>query len=984
MVNYYNPDPESVDPVEREKNRAIREQEDAAMRAMTTMHGEDSLSVRDREEAGVSPKVPNHQHMTEAQRDTNKRHNKNILETIFTGKKLRKQSSLITLLFLLFGGGTLISVFLSPSLAIIHMKEVLTSELNTQLKDLDERSTLLLRSKLKDMTRGSCGAIKIKCDFSTMTEKQAAKFKAAGIDVKIADDRTWYSKKRGKIEKITFTDPDGKMQPIVIEKAEDLQKALLNSDNEPFRAAMIKGYNPLFAGLTDKVTLSVFRMYKATKGLVIKGDDDSERMKSLNSFVTSGDTADAKSIRVETDDSGNKRYFDDDGNELTKDQVDSAERSAGRISTLMQNGGYKNMLTTAAKGANALAYVDTSCTVFNSVRTMSALAKTIREAQSVRYAASMVLTPSDAMKAGDISQDEANFVHNTMSATKPATKTIDESQIMLASSSQPLPMRDDPEAGLSAYDSPFYRMVAYNDTPDVSLRASQYMLGGTSNILTEAVSYVTQKIAGATDPQKVSEMCGYIQNPVVRITGLAIGVTAGIGTFGVSTALSMGGALGIAMLLPYAEGQIADMVAGNVFKDITGVDSGDAAVVGSIALFGGIAKKRGSKPLSADTALQYAIADKNTYARYSSAQQYLARSTPFDAKNPHSFLGSIAGKIAPVLQRSKTNASAAMLNIASLIPTSFASLIPNTGAAAEKPANYYNQCNDIGYQRLNLGADAACGLRYGLVSDLDPMENLDWMLANNEITEDGEAKTRGAIAGAVAGSDWNYEKFLKECANRTMGWGENQDENQGDGYNCVSEANEPKNVHYRTYTFDKSVNDTLEGEPVESFGGSGTGIEQTGDDVPVSTDGWKYPVPLDFEITSDYMDSRRSDEHKGVDMVSKSGRTLGSTIYAAYKGKVVAAGKADGFGHWIVIEHMIDGKKISTVYGHMYADGLKVEKGDAVEAGDPIGIVGNDGQSSTPHLHFEVWNGSPLENGKPRDPKEFLEAAKKAQGAVNV
>lgn len=982
MVNFYNPDPFSESEEEQAKNAAIREREDAALRDMQTFRGEDSLSVRDREEAGVSPKVPNSQHMTEAQRSKNKRFNQEVLTALFTGKKLRKQGSVAFLLLGLLGGGGLLTTFLSPSLALIHMKEVLTSELNTQLKDMDERSTLLLRAKLKDMTKnmGSCGAIKIRCDFSTITEKQVEKFKAAGIEVKMADERTWYSDKRGKIESIKFTDPDGKSEPIAITKAEDLHKALMNADNTAFRAAMIKGYNPVFAGLTDKVSLSVLRFFGATKGIVISGDTDEERRKSVNRLVSGVEEGMSKTIRVEEDEKGNKRYFDSKGQEMTSEQVNGAERSAGRIAERMNNGGFRNMLTTAAKGAQITAAADTACTVFNSIRTMYALAKTTREAQAVRYSMSTLLTPVDSAKAGMGDPDIMNFAGNTYMQPAPAQKTIDPSKIMLANSSEPIPTVDDPEAGATALDSPFYKMVAYQEVPQVSMRASQYMLAGTTNILSEAINKLTAIITGGIDPQSVSEKCGYIQNPVVRITGLAIGIAAGIGTFGASTALTMGGALGIAMLLPYAEGQIADMVAGNVFTDITGIDSGDAAVVGSLALFGGIAKKRGSIPLSPSKALEYASADKNSYAQYVATQQYLAKDSPFDVNNPYSFMGSIAGKISPMLIRSKTNTSVAMMNVASLIPASFASLVPKTHAADSKPADYYKQCNDIGYQRLNIGCDAAGGIRYGLMSNLDPIENVDWMLANDEITEDGEAKSKPGIGNSV----WTYEKYLKECPNRTVGYGENQDENQGDGSNCLSEENEAKNVHYRTYTFDKSVNDTLNGDPVEPAGGSGTGIEQSSDDTTVSTDGWKYPVALDFNIISDFQTSDRPD-HQGVDLVSGSNRpTLGATIYAAYGGKVVEAGQASGHGNWIIIEHEIDGKTISTVYSHMFTDGIKVKKGDTVRAGDPIAVVGSSGDATGPHLHFEVWSGSPKTNGKPLDPKVYLDAARKAQEAINV
>lgn len=100
-----------------------------------------------------------------------------ILRNLLNVKNLRKRSSLMTILLLLFGGGSMLTAFFSPSLAIVQkMKEVFTKGLNDQLRAVDERSSVLIRSKLKDVTKGSCGAVKIKCRYATMTEKQIKKY----------------------------------------------------------------------------------------------------------------------------------------------------------------------------------------------------------------------------------------------------------------------------------------------------------------------------------------------------------------------------------------------------------------------------------------------------------------------------------------------------------------------------------------------------------------------------------------------------------------------------------------------------------------------------------------------------------------------------------------------------------------------------------------------------------------------------------------
>jgi hypothetical protein len=91
--------------------------------------------------------------------------------------------------------------------------------------------------------------------------------------------------------------------------------------------------------------------------------------------------------------------------------------------------------------------------------------------------------------------------------------------------------------------------------------------------------------------------------------------------------------------------------------------------------------------------------------------------------------------------------------------------------------------------------------------------------------------------------------------------------------------------------------------------------------------------------------------HWGLDF----GAQDGTKMYAAQAGTVVHIGAADGFGQWIVIDHPTEAGNGTTVYGHMwnaFATGL--QQGDQVSAGQHIANVGNNGDSSGSHLHFEV------------------------------
>lgn len=89
--------------------------------------------------------------------------------------------------------------------------------------------------------------------------------------------------------------------------------------------------------------------------------------------------------------------------------------------------------------------------------------------------------------------------------------------------------------------------------------------------------------------------------------------------------------------------------------------------------------------------------------------------------------------------------------------------------------------------------------------------------------------------------------------------------------------------------------------------------------------------------------------HYGLDVANR----IGTPIFAVADGVVEKSGPANGFGLWVVIRHA-DGSR--SVYGHI--NQAFVEAGDQVSAGDRIAAVGNRGQSTGPHLHLEIRQGS--------------------------
>jgi len=92
--------------------------------------------------------------------------------------------------------------------------------------------------------------------------------------------------------------------------------------------------------------------------------------------------------------------------------------------------------------------------------------------------------------------------------------------------------------------------------------------------------------------------------------------------------------------------------------------------------------------------------------------------------------------------------------------------------------------------------------------------------------------------------------------------------------------------------------------------------------------------------------------HTGIDL----GAGYGTTIKSACSGTVIFAGWYGGYGNAIVLDH---GGGYSTLYGHCSA--IFVRQGQGIERGQGIGAVGSTGNSTGPHLHFEVrYRGNPV------------------------
>ena len=92
--------------------------------------------------------------------------------------------------------------------------------------------------------------------------------------------------------------------------------------------------------------------------------------------------------------------------------------------------------------------------------------------------------------------------------------------------------------------------------------------------------------------------------------------------------------------------------------------------------------------------------------------------------------------------------------------------------------------------------------------------------------------------------------------------------------------------------------------------------------------------------------------HNGLDIAAK----IGTPVYAAADGKVTQVSSRGPYGNHMKIEHRIGGQKWTTVYAHM--NRIDVKTGQTVLQGERTGEIGTTGNSTGPHLHFEVHKGN--------------------------
>ncbi|MGH7218307.1 MAG: hypothetical protein ACREGE_02605 [Candidatus Microsaccharimonas sp.] len=714
-------------------------------------------------------------------------------------------------------GGLILMALTSPSLLFFQLNSTMLEKFNTQLASMETRSNKLLMAKIDGSTKGFCSsAVSIRCKYTTLSDKQLEKFKKAGIEV-VPDEKKSIT---GRTKPLSYT---FKGQSITANNFTSVA-----STNAEFRSALRQAYNPKYAGLAGKAWSAVATKFKISKTPPELGaEDESRTRQKLATIAREGfSEADLDTSKIQAGDK-----IDPDCKEDCRTYSEEEARNARAIEADAKSGATGNKVSSAlsdiggevAKAGNVFkitGIVDDACMGYAALNGLTYAAKTIRAAQLVRYAM-IYLSISDAIKAGESpSQKDIEFLGNTLTATKKDPNDLTKTLVG------------------SATDSFGYKYAAYGDSSasqrsmDISNR---FMAGGgLVGEISQTSTYVLSFLGGNRGAARST--CAVLGNPFVQAGSLLAGV-AMLFVPGANVAKMVGSAavhVTIAVAISMLPALLADIVAGSVTEDISGEEAGNAITSGSGKLLSdSLAGQNGAAPMTKDDALAYNSLQTQTTNQYIADE--LENTSPFDATNPHTFIGSIASTLLPLQSSSNP-----ITSIASLLASSVKGILPQSSAASD--AEYeesLNVCNDLDVQEAQYAADPFCNV----IRAIPPQYlNRDPIEVATQLIDSGLLGEGGVPQGA-------YAEFVDKCITslEPLGYAEGEQEfNPDNAKECIIDS---ENANYYLNYMDSRIEAGMSGEEeITEESQSGTGRPANTTDRG-GNGGWTLTNNVDYSST---------------------------------------------------------------------------------------------------------------------------------------
>lgn len=773
----------------------------------------------------------------------------------FLYSRRRKAGVIGFVIALLLGGGGA-GFFFAPVLAPVMALTNIVDDLNDQLGALQVRGDSMIRARTlprEDRAKAitGCTVISIRCKFATISDRQAAKLKAVGIEI-TGEERfgNRISPTKYRFQGVDYT-------------AEQWSEQL--KTNPAAKNAQLRANNMKFLGFRNTFSIVLEKFNLSRRAPELRGSAQDR----VNALLNKASVTDPRNLSFSpaVDKDGNRLTTPDgspastldgdpDGTLYGEEDVEKMKGAINRVNNARPPSKFSQATLSAL---SVLGYWDIACTIKNMLGAASVAAKVASQAELIQFAmpiASSVqriqagdATPEDTEAVGRFFMDTDNRQRiNDLSSTVTFTNATDPPSVAAT-----VGTIENPNHGKNGLDSPLFQMSQSGKMQGLGQTESLFSLGYGQNQLLAGVSNAaaiadilvnlgTNKAPGGTD------LCRVIQSGPVRILGGIVSIFALVGTGGGSLAVT--GIIGVGMMSAM---MILDMAINNALQGGSLLNNADLANdplarmagfwTGMAGISGQSAQVRGLVPGSEEEIVSYQSMQDEVEQRYVAMET--ENINQFDVTNQYSFVGSLAASITQYTSTS-FDPSALLQNTASLVRGGLTSLVSSASAKTGIDPARLKHCDDQSYKALKIAADVQCNVRYMMPAKdlaLDPLAVAEWMETSGmvetnttsglpagytppnlrESQNEVESLILGAVNSIVTTNPLpnNYARFLEYCVYRSMPYGETYEESGaiGDGLDetqwqtgekCMSKDQEVQ--YFRIYTLDRSVQQALDDE----------------------------------------------------------------------------------------------------------------------------------------------------------------------------
>lgn len=740
-------------------------------------------------------------------------------------KGVKKGGPFGAIVGVLVGGASVVSFLGGPGLLIVNFAEVLTDKLNYQLGVMDARYSKIVEAKLKNTTSGVCtSATSRLCKYSTFSDKEIAKFEKAGLKVNKSG-----SSITGRTKISSFEIEVGGVPKTIT--AADFKSALKNIPE--FKSAMKSAYNMKYIGTSDSIFSKMMSHFKTSKAKPFSDTaaDDDARATELDEKTKNGvqeadlnaanicdkagecneddearNNSGAKNATEAVDDAASNS--DSVANRVLNEATDTAaeatektgEKIAKDVEAIAAKAGAKTAWDAGSSTIKITGIADNVCMVYGWVKGFSFAAKAIRAAQIARYAM-MFLSTASMIKAGVAKAEDVSYLGNLM--TKVVTANGKKTK--------------------AATDSIGYRSLAFGDTGATNSSLNAVAGASFPPLIQNAIDFVINAIGR----NGIDQTCHVLANPFVQAGSLIVGIAsffAGVGE--VKFTAQMVIAPVIALIGAFLPTMLGEILAGKVVTTSTfGEVTGDLIASGAGGLLSKSSSMGGGAILSRSQAVAYMQYQNQVAADYADYERQTT--SPFDASNPNTFLGSIYTQFTPYLSQ-MSSVTGAMSNIGSIVLASVSNVLSPTTSAAS--ATTYDACTDMVVTDLDMATDIFCNPVTGIPTEYlneDPETVFTHLQSAGDIDSDGNPISQ------------RYKDLITNCIDREAPYGvSNTDEVDNTGTCFINDQTTAEMYLFRA---DSRIIDGIEGDI-----STGSDEEGTGDDPSYSTPAGTCPAGTDI------------------------------------------------------------------------------------------------------------------------------------------